>query len=139
MIGDRKIEGKVARVLNERELVVNRGADHGVTEGMFLEVVDRDPEDILDPETGEVIGQVSPVKNYVKVTEVQAKMSVAATYLSWKTAGGALSSLSVLPNLFAPSRTEYDVIETDEPSLGDDRDTTVHVGDVVRESRDLPS
>ena len=45
------IEGKVAAIVNERELAINRGADVGVKEGMIFKVVE--PElDVTDPDTG---------------------------------------------------------------------------------------
>ena len=44
------IEGKVAAILNERDLVINRGSDSGVQEGMRFGVVEKDVP-IVDPDT----------------------------------------------------------------------------------------
>ena len=46
------IEGQVATIVNERELVINRGSDSGVNEGMKFKVVGGELA-IKDPETGE--------------------------------------------------------------------------------------
>jgi hypothetical protein len=54
-VSSEPIEEKVARVLSSRELVV-RGAEHGVELGMDFEVLDPIGNDILDPDTHEVIG-----------------------------------------------------------------------------------
>ena len=44
------IRGKVARILNSREMVINVGSDSGVAVGMRFEVMDAKGEDILDPD-----------------------------------------------------------------------------------------
>src|SRR4051812_6821678 len=52
------ITGFVARVLNSRELVINRGSEHGVELDMHFEVLAPEGEDITDPETGEPLGSI---------------------------------------------------------------------------------
>lgn len=73
------IEGKVATIVNERELVINRGADAGVKEGMIFKVVEA-KLDITDPDTGEVLGIISREKIRVKIAEVQSKFCIGRTY-----------------------------------------------------------
>lgn len=74
------ITGQVARILNTRELVINRGTTHGVERGMRFAVLDPKAEDIVDPETGEVLGTLSRPKVRVAVVQVEERMSVARTY-----------------------------------------------------------
>ena len=52
------IRGKVARVINSRELALNIGSEHGVRVGMLFDVIDPKGEDIVDPETGDIIGSL---------------------------------------------------------------------------------
>lgn len=52
------IGGKVVRVNSDRELIINRGSEHGVGEGMLFRVKGA-PVDITDPDTGESIRRVS--------------------------------------------------------------------------------
>ncbi len=52
-----RIQGKIARVNSDRELIVNRGSDHGVKPGMIFRVKGADVE-ITDPDTGESLGEV---------------------------------------------------------------------------------
>ena len=68
------IEGKVARILNARELVINRGTEHGVEIGMRFEVLDPKSEDVADPDTGEVIGSVYRPKVNVEVVFLEPRM-----------------------------------------------------------------
>ncbi len=73
------IRGKVARVLNEREIAINVGTAHGVSIGMYFDVIDAQDEEIKDPDTGEVLGSIERSKVRVEVTHVQEKLSVATT------------------------------------------------------------
>ena len=73
------IEGKVAGILHERELVINRGAEAGVKERMRFKIVE--PQvDIKDPDTGEALGTVTHEKIRVEIVEVQPKFSKGRTY-----------------------------------------------------------
>ena len=73
------IEGKVAAILNERDLIINKGADAGITEDMKFKVVDPEVE-IKDPDTGEALGSISMEKVRVRIVEVQSKFSIGKTY-----------------------------------------------------------
>ena len=74
------IEGKVAQVLNTRELVINVGSDDGVKRGMIFEVLDDTGSEIRDPDTNELLGSVLRPKVRVKVTTVEPRLAVASTY-----------------------------------------------------------
>jgi hypothetical protein len=81
------IEGQVAAILNLRELAINRGSDHGVTEGMRFEVLDPATVQVVDPETGADLGTVRQVKVRVEVVAVENTWSVAQV----STSGSSLS------------------------------------------------
>lgn len=82
-----RIEGKVARILNARTLVINRGSTAGVTVGMQFAILNSRGADIKDPDTGEVIGSVELPKVIVKVVQVHENVAVASTFREFKTAG----------------------------------------------------
>lgn len=83
------IEGKVAAILNNRELAINRGKIAGVKKDMIFGVFET-KEGIKDPDTAEVLGSVETVKIRVKVLDVQPKLSVCRTYETYQTnIGGA--------------------------------------------------
>lgn len=73
------IRGKVARVLNTREIAINIGTTHGTTVGMYFDVMDANGEDIRDPDTNEVLGPIERPKVRVQVIHAQEKLSVATT------------------------------------------------------------
>ncbi len=72
------IRGKVAAVLNEREIALNIGSAKGVFVGMYFDVMSLESGDIRDPDTGEVLGSIERPKVRVRVTEVQENFSVAS-------------------------------------------------------------
>lgn len=73
------ITGKVAAILNERELIINKGADNGIKEGMKFKVIEPELQ-IRDPDTKEPLGPLVREKIRVKIAEVQAKFSIARTF-----------------------------------------------------------
>lgn len=132
------IRGKVARILNSRELALNIGSEHGVEPDMLFDVLDAASEDIRDPDTSEIIGSVYRPKVRVKIVEIQEKISVASTYRSKNVnLGGRGSSTSVFANLFTPPRwvREYETLRTEEATWEDldESDSYVATGDPVVE------
>ncbi|WP_065571419.1 hypothetical protein [Microbacterium oleivorans] len=75
-----RIEGKVATVLNERELVLNVGAEEGVEIGMRFKILYPGGIQITDPDTNEPLGNVEWPKTEVKVVSVQPHMAVGRTF-----------------------------------------------------------
>ena len=138
------IRGKVARVLNTREIAINVGSTHGVTVGMYFDVMDADEADIIDPDTKEVLGSIERPKAGVKITYVQEKLSVASTYKSEPVnVGGtgtkssvildaalSLSSLALMPPNWVK---KYETLEKTEeaPTPFDEKDSKVKTGDPV--------
>lgn len=74
------ITGKVARILNEREVALNIGGDDGVELDMLFDIMSPKGYDIEDPDSGEVLGSVLRPKIRVKVIQVQDRVAVASTY-----------------------------------------------------------
>lgn len=78
------IAGKVAEILNERDLVINQGAENGVVEGMKFKV--SEPEvAITDPDTQALLGVLTREKIRVRVSEVYPRFAVAKTYETYPT------------------------------------------------------
>ena len=71
------VEGKVAKILGNNEIVINRGRNEGVRTGMVFEVFAPEGEEVWDPDTGETLGTVEDVKAHAEVTEVKERLAVA--------------------------------------------------------------
>ena len=134
------IRGKVAQILNSRELVINAGSNSGVAVGMRFEVMDAKGEDIKDPATGELLGSLERPKVKVEVSKVQERLSVASTYKkeTVNVGGGGLEVgmvSSSLSQLFMPAKyeTRYETLKTEEKTWEDldEEDSYVKIGDPV--------
>ena len=68
------VTGRVARILGDESIVVNRGSSHGVKEGERF-VVFAEGDEVKDPDTGEPLGRLEIVKARVVAAHVQEKMT----------------------------------------------------------------
>lgn len=87
-IGERKIVGRVASILNAKELVINVGANQGVSPGMKFAVMAESPVSVTDPETGEVLDMIDREKVRVEAVEVREKISICRTYRTREISAG---------------------------------------------------
>ena len=134
------IRGKVAQILNTRELVINLGSEDGIAPGMYFDVMDPKGIDIEDPDTEEVLGSIERPKVRVKISRVETRLSMASTYRSKKIniggEGGSHSfSSSYLSQFLAPPKwvTKYETLKTQEKTWEDldEEESYVKIGDPV--------
>jgi len=97
------IEGKVASIINERELAITVGSLSGVKIGMKFKVLTDRPTEVVDPDSKEVLGYIDREKVRVRVIEVAEKFAVCKTYRMIKVPGGVDLSLAGL--ILRPSST----------------------------------
>ncbi len=125
------INGKVAKILNSREVALNVGIEQGVVSGMIFEILSGDGYEIVDPDTGDKLGSFTLPKTQVKVNRVDSKFSIAATFRSKRVDIGNARLFS------APVwETRYETLKANgsfESSYEDlqERDSYVSVGDPV--------
>lgn len=128
------IRGKVARVLNSREIAINVGSEKGVDVGMHFDVLDPKYENIRDPDTHELLGSIERPKVRVQVIKVQEKLSIASTYRKKKINVGGTFGVSLSEFLMPPEwRTKYETLKTEEQDWEDidAKESYVNVGDPV--------
>lgn len=138
-----KIEGKVAKILDEYSIVINVGRDNGVVDGMVFVVFVQSEDDVKDPDSGEALGKLEYVKDYIFVSHVQDKFSTCvagekeassreAESQGAQTLSGAMmaESMTVRPGGSRISNEKLNVNTsqiTGVPQLG-----PISVGDMVR-------
>ena len=140
-----KIRGRVAAILNDRELVLNVGEKAGVHEAMRFRILD-EPRAVKDPETGEELGEVSKEKVRVKVVQVQPLLSIARTYETYQVnIGGLMPDFSFLEKGMFRTRkivTRARTLRYDESVISneplDEGKSFVKVGDPAEHIEDLP-
>ena len=130
------LQGKVAKILTEREVVINIGSAQGVKKGMRFAILAPTPEEVLDPETGEVLDVVDRTKVLVQATEVREKITICSTYRTTKVSGGALSTAYSLGRLFDPPREIPETLRIEDSSLPaplSPEESYVKIGDRVKQ------
>ena len=131
------IRGKVARILTSREMVISVGADRGVKVGMRFDVLDTKGQDVVDPDTGELLGSIERPKVRVEISTVQTRLSIASTYkkITANVGGTGIGDLSSLSRMFMPPKwiTKYETLKTEEKTWEDldEADSYVKIGDPV--------
>lgn len=140
------IEGKVAQVISERDVAINRGRSAGVEIGMIFRIMSPEPEAVYDPDTNQYIGKIDVTKVEVEVVEVQESLAVCRTFKKVVTPGrparpGTISPFGALSqNIFGdpgtPESERYQTLRTDEEFVAKELDpdgSFVNRGDRVLE------
>jgi hypothetical protein len=87
------IVGRVAAILNARELAINVGSDAGVKRAMKFAVLSEKPLEIKDPETQETLDVFDREKIRVEAVEVRPHVTICRTFRTKTVGGGPLSDL----------------------------------------------
>ena len=107
------IRGKVAQVLDSRQVVLNVGSSRDVSVDMIFKVINPRGEEIRDPDTNQVLGSVESPKLLIRVIEVQENLSVATISAANPTV--TPSSLGPFTRSLMPPRwvDQYETLSTD--------------------------
>lgn len=135
-----RIRGSVAKILNTREIIINRGAEDGVEAGMKFAVLDPEEDEVTDPDTGEVLGVIRRPRLRVIVHRVEPRLAFARTSARRVNVGGLGYDWEAMSRIFdrirMPPRYEEraETLRTDEPAWDDeDGDRPVRTGDPVEQ------
>ncbi len=129
-----EIIGKVAQVLNERELVINIGRQDSVKAGDRFKVLSAASLDVRDPDTGEVLGSIEREKVRVKASQVFDNMTVCKTYRTHWIGNYDLSPLEQTVASFMPRTKVTDTLRADRNDLPREltlEESIVKIGDPV--------
>ena len=135
---NRPIEGRVATILNIREVAINVGAKQGVQEGMVFAILSKEPLLVIDPDSGQQLGSEDRVKVRVKATEVYERYSVCRTF---GVTPGSPSVLDVLrgaslASWYAPTPPREKTLKVEDSDLPEplsEDESYVKIGDRVRQ------
>jgi len=125
---DGLIHGKVAQLLNVRQLAINVGYKHGVAQGMHFAVLNRNAGEIRDPDTHEILGSAILPKLHVKVTTVQQEFSIANVEGARYVGGLGLPSIFFEGRQVPLTLKRSDHADVEEI---DAKDSIVQIGDPV--------
>ncbi|MDD4111181.1 MAG: hypothetical protein PHS54_06540 [Clostridia bacterium] len=130
----KQIIGKIAKIQDKYRVIINKGASDGVTKNMKFYVYE-EGEEIIDPDTKEIIENEEIVKAYLKVIHIQEKIAILEsdeTETIVKKVPGLIESLTI--NGLASSTTKRDVMKPLNVgmTIDDEIDLTIKVGNFVK-------
>ncbi len=128
------IEGKVAKILNTRELIINKGSEHGVSDRMRFDVLE--PEIyVVDPDTKANLGQLTRSKITVEIVQTEPQFSIGRTFDTYEEANFAASLSTVVP--FPRYVTKVKTIRTAGEHQYREGSANVSVGDPVKQVEEI--
>lgn len=116
----------IIKVIDDFNIVINRGSNDKISKGDHFLVYYIDSEELIDPETGESLGNLEIIRGTGVATHVQPKMTTIKSdrYTNQgrtirKSLGGlSLSAFSGIGNEVIEENAR-DLTPFDEPSIGD--------------------
>ena len=139
-----RIKAKVAKVLDNRTIIINAGSDKNVQLGMKFLVSSASNTEVVDPDTKDIIGSIAIPKIKVSITRVDEKYSVAETYeYNTVNVGGNMQSGIALSSMFQPPKLvkkykTFDFEDTQKKEIEKEK-SIVNVGDIAEEVEDHES
>lgn len=125
-------EFKIAKILDEYNVVINAGTDHNIDIGDKFQILDKKGSVVKDPETDEIIGQLDLIKATVIVKETQEKMCICSSQTHSYFKSSVLTGISAgVDGMFS---TEQEKLNIDNKQMtGGLRKSNekIRVGDVV--------
>ena len=127
------IEGKVAKILNTRELIINKGSEDGVAERMKFVILDPG-FDVLDPDTDDNLGKFTRSKITVEIVQTEPRFSIGRTFETYEQANPAAALSTVLSPRYI---TKVKTIRPDGEQEYSEGSASVSVGDPVQQVEDI--
>jgi hypothetical protein len=124
------IEGRIIRIIDTRTVIINLGRNHGITDDAMFSIMG-EPEEIVDSETGEMLGEVTVVKARVRANEVADRFTIATT----KWSSRVYNYGNVFKGMFETKDIDAGELAVDAADLEPWTANTEHpvrVGDLVR-------
>lgn len=123
---------KIVKIISDTAFILNAGLKDDISKGTKFEIVDSEPEPILDLDTEEIIGYLNLSKGIIIAEQVQEKMTIARTQLNKKTNRSAIfDAMSVLQPYTTYTREELNVDETQITGGLNRSNNPIRVGDEV--------
>jgi hypothetical protein len=138
VIRNMSVTAKVAKIINNRTIVINAGKDKNVTLGMKFLVSDPLNIEVVDPDTQDPLGPINVPKIRVQTIKVDEKYSICETYeYEDINRGGSMPAAATLRKILEPQRfvreyATFDITDTQKREIRDEQ-SLVRVGDLVEQ------
>lgn len=111
------ISAKVAKVLSDNELVINKGEADGVETGMIFTIKDDRLDDIVDPDTGEDLGSIDRPKISIRIMRTGKRAALGRRYEDQGTWLSILSSMQSRPRGILSNDLWGGEVEVGDPAV----------------------
>jgi hypothetical protein len=121
---DELVKAKVARIINNTDLALNKGSEDGVEEGMKFAILSDAGQEIRDPDTGELLDSIQIAKTVVKIIHAASRSSIGRTFRKHESSG--------IFSALGQGSTRYETLASDESRVQqelDPKQAKVSVGD----------
>ena len=114
-----KINAKVAKILDSRQLVLNRGLEHKIKKGMIFAILEE--IEVIDPDTRKSIGKFDVEKVRVIINQVYELFSVGKTFETYSTLDDQITAGSLVSTMESLSATRkyYQIRESSKSNNTD--------------------
>lgn len=129
-MSEKKRAGHVAKIMNDRQLIVTLGKEDGIEVGDYVGILDPTTEQISDPVEGGSRGSIVYFKSTLRITHVSEGLSVAATYKTRSVNRGGLMGPGI-SNILAPPKWEEEIERFNGELSATHELGTISVGDEV--------
>lgn len=87
MVREMALYGKVLKIFDETSLLIDLGRNDGIDRGDRFVIVEKGGE-VIDPESGNSLGELEHVKIELVAVDIQERMSILMTELEESPSGG---------------------------------------------------
>lgn len=124
---------KIVKILDEYSVIINAGTNMGIEIGDEFQILDTEGSEVIDPETGAVLGYLELVKETVRVSDVHEKMCFCETGYSVGINQNIIRGLSNIANAYTyTERKKLNVDLTQVTGGLRHSDAPIRVGDIVK-------
>lgn len=116
---------RIVKIIDDTSIVINAGKNNSINIGDEFEILGKNGEKVLDPLTGESLGEIDLIKGTVIARYVYPRMTICSTE--------AISITSYYSNSILPSFIKEQPLNVDDTQVtgGFFSDEPVQIGDYV--------
>ncbi|EPD47506.1 hypothetical protein [Corynebacterium sp. HFH0082] len=128
------IVGKIAKVLGNYDVVLDKGALDGINAGDYVAVLGAARESIIDLSSTQTRGVVNGFKASLRITQLTDFLAVASTYRLRRVNRGGYNVSSNMKKVFEQPRWENEresmQVEDSDDEFLDEGESTIREGDI---------
>lgn len=123
---------RIAKIIDETSFIITGGSEDGITNDDKFQILGKEKETIVDPETGDMIGTLDTIKGTIVASQVYDNMTLCRS--KWITTKSPLNNmlgnevLSIANSLYEGYHQELNV-DQDAISGGLTSNDPIRIGD----------